>query len=273
MPEITVLMPAYNCEQYVAEAIQSVLNQTFSDFELLIIDDSSTDNTLSVIESFNDPRIVVKKSHHDCIATLNIGLQNASGRYIARMDADDLMVSDRLAIQYSILEESPNIDVCGGWMQIFGENTSPQVIRTTSGDIEWPLLLMLKTNFVFNSTTMCRTAFIRKHNLFYKYYMYAEDFMFWSEAARCGARFFNESQILHYYRMWGNQVGRKYSQEQKEAGWKTEQEIIKWFIHDYPNSEIEAFHQQACRLNQQGLLPNRSFVDLFHLLYSQLLKK
>lgn len=264
MPAITVLMPAYNGEDFIGEAIRSVLDQTFTDFELLIIDDGSTDNTLSVIESFQDPRIRVHKNKHDYIATLNYGLENIDTPYWARMDVDDIMPKDRLQIQYAILEEYPDIDVCSGWMQLFGEHVTPQLFETVSGYIENPLLLMLKTNFVCNPTTMCRTEFVRKHQLRYTYYMHAEDFLFWCEAARAGATFFVESLSLNYYRISENQVGHTYNKEQSETAWKIRQKVIQWFVDDINDNDLRVFHNQACLLNKKGLLANPLFLSLFH---------
>ncbi len=262
-------MPAYNCENFIGEAIQSVLDQTFTDFELLVMDDGSTDNTRTVIESFHDSRIRIQQNEHDFIATLNKGLENVSTRYIARTDADDLMAKDRLQIQYAILEEYPEIDVCSGWMQLFGENVTPQLSKTIAGYVKNPLLLMLQTNFVFNATTMCRTEFVRKHQLHYKYYKHAEDFLFWCEAARAGATFYVESQVFHYYRMWENQVGRKYRKEQGESAWKVRQKVIQWLVDDAADQEIKAFHEQACSLNRRGVLTNPDFIFLFNQLFTR----
>jgi len=103
---ITVLMPAYNAGSYIREAIVSILEQTYTDFELLIVNDGSTDNTISVVMSFNDPRIVlVNKDHHGIAAALNTGLRLCDTYYIARFDADDICMPDRLEKQFNFLIE------------------------------------------------------------------------------------------------------------------------------------------------------------------------
>lgn len=99
MPEITVLMPVRNGEKYIKNAIDSVLNQTLTDFEFLIIDDGSTDRTVKIIQDYADERIHLVKRKHQFIQNLNEGLQLASSAYIARMDADDIMHTERLRIQ------------------------------------------------------------------------------------------------------------------------------------------------------------------------------
>jgi len=111
---VTVLMPSYNAENYIAEAINSVLSQTFRDFELLIIDDGSTDNTVREIRKFTDDRIRLIECRHVGVAgALNKGLQEANAFYIARFDADDVCRRDRLQIQYDFMQSNPEYVLCG----------------------------------------------------------------------------------------------------------------------------------------------------------------
>lgn len=113
-PHITVLMPVYNAEKYIHEAIASVLTQTFEDFELLIINDGSTDGTLQIIQSFDDPRIVVvSQDNRGVAAALNVGLKLAKAPYIARFDADDICYHERLQLQYGFMLSNPEYSVIG----------------------------------------------------------------------------------------------------------------------------------------------------------------
>jgi glycosyltransferase involved in cell wall biosynthesis len=106
---ITVLMPVYNCENYVAEAIDSVLNQTHRDFELLIVNDGSTDGTERIIRSYNDPRIrIITQANAGVSMALNAGLEKATGRYIARFDADDICYPERLGEQLRFMQAHPD---------------------------------------------------------------------------------------------------------------------------------------------------------------------
>ena len=120
MPKISVLMPVYNCELYVQEAIDSILNQTFIDFELLIIDDCSTDKTVEIINNYADKRIKLTTKPHNTGLTnsLNYGLSIAQGQYIARMDGDDVSVLDRFEKQVKFLDTNPDIILCGTWYQL-----------------------------------------------------------------------------------------------------------------------------------------------------------
>ncbi len=115
LPIITVLMPAYNAEKYIKLAIESVLSQTFTEFELLIINDGSTDDTEKIIKSYEDRRIrLFTQENKGVIGALNYGLQLARGKYIARFDADDICYPDRLAAQYEFFESHPGYVLLGG---------------------------------------------------------------------------------------------------------------------------------------------------------------
>jgi len=113
-PKVTVLMPAYNAERYIADAIRSVLEQTFTDFELLVVDDGSTDNTSQIISSFKDQRMVlISQQNKGVSAALNLGLSLARAPYVARFDADDICYPDRLKIQYDFITTYPEYGIIG----------------------------------------------------------------------------------------------------------------------------------------------------------------
>ena len=116
MPDvkITVLMPAYNAEKYISAAIQSVLDQSYTDFELIIVNDGSTDDTEKLIRSFNDHRIILINQENGGVShALNTGLQKARGKYIARFDSDDICYTDRLAVQVAFMENNPGYILAG----------------------------------------------------------------------------------------------------------------------------------------------------------------
>jgi glycosyltransferase involved in cell wall biosynthesis len=143
-PRVTVLMPAYNAARYVGEAIQSVLDQSYSDWELLIVNDGSTDNTAEIIESYADPRIRVLNNPQNLrlIKTLNRGLKEARGEYVARLDADDRAAPERLRLQMSFFESHPDLVMIGGCSNIIDEHGVVQssVERrhcTQPGSLQW----------------------------------------------------------------------------------------------------------------------------------------
>lgn len=124
MPKVSVLMPAYNAEKYIADAMESILNQTFQDFELIVLNDCSRDGTEGIILSYDDPRIVYVKNPENMgvAGTLNRGLELAKGEYIARMDADDISLQNRLEKQVQYLDAHPKVAVLGTNVELFDEN-------------------------------------------------------------------------------------------------------------------------------------------------------
>ena len=123
---ISVVLPAYNVQDTIGESIDSILSQTFTDFELIIINDGSQDNTEEVIHADSDKRIRYYRNEKNegLIYTLNRGLDLAQGKYIARMDADDVSLPTRFEKQVKVMEESPNIVVCGTQIILFGVDTA-----------------------------------------------------------------------------------------------------------------------------------------------------
>ena len=264
-------MPTYNAEQYVSQAIESTLKQSFSDFEFIIIDDGSTDNTRSIINSYDDSRIKLVENNHDFIGSLNMGLDLARGKYIARMDADDIMNIDRLNIQYSLMEAKSDIDICSSWMQPFGENIPRGAVsRSLSGKIDNPLLQLLQACIFFHPTIMMKTEFIRKNKLEYqKNFIYAEDYKLWIDAAKCNGVFYIEPQPLLYYRVSESQVSNVRNIEQTEASNRIKSEVLDLLLK--LNSEK---YDILCGLETtmrdvvlQGLMKDNDIFSFFHTLF------
>ncbi len=114
-PALSVVMPVYNAARWLRECLESILSQDFTDFEFIVADDGSTDESRAIVRSFADARIRLLELPHDYIGTLNRMLAEVRGRYICRMDADDLMMPGRLRCQFKYMEAHPKVDVwCGG---------------------------------------------------------------------------------------------------------------------------------------------------------------
>lgn len=126
-PTISVILPAYNCDRYIAAAVQSILDQTFTDFELIIIDDGSVDQTAAVIRGFDDPRIrfIQNETNTGLVSTLNKGVQLSTGKLIARMDGDDISASERFERQVYYLEEHPEIGLVTSTAELMDEEDKP----------------------------------------------------------------------------------------------------------------------------------------------------
>ena len=159
-PLISVCMPVYNRREYISECIKSVLNQTFSNFEFIIVDDGSTDGTTDLIQEFKDERIRLIKSKHDYIASCNKMLDEARGKYVARMDSDDIMMPDRLEFQYNYMESHPEVDILGGSIERFGDYEDPYI--PPIGDVS--IQDLLSGGCIVNPTN-----FMRLDKLLYEY--------------------------------------------------------------------------------------------------------
>lgn len=275
-PAVSIVVPAYNAEKYIREAIDSIICQSFSDFECIIIDDGSTDDTPNIIRSYDDKRIVFLENGHDFISSLNLGLKIAKGKYIARMDADDRMHPDRLKIQYTIMEAEPSIIICSTWMRYFGESvTKGSIASSLSGLIEYPLLSLLQSNFVFHPTVMVRKQFLRENNILYEAYPYAEDFKLWVEIAKKGGVFYIDNQPLLYYRISEAQVTKQKREEQKNTAKKIQLEIIDYFVAQnksiYPLLSSTQF--ELLRLFHEELIEYQYLMMFFYDLFKENKKK
>lgn len=222
MVSISVCLPVYNASRYLHECIDSILKQTFTDFELLIVDDGSTDNSREIVRSYSDSRIQLIENRHDYIASLNLLLDTAKGKYIARMDADDVMLPERLQLQYDYMEMHHDIGILGGGLRFFGKQQG--LILQTEGDIT--LMQMLNGCCIAHPTVMMRTDVIRLYNLHYNEgYIYAEDYHFWLQALKCGIRMYNMKEILVNYRTSDSQVSSIHSKKQAETARRIQTEI------------------------------------------------
>lgn len=237
-PKITVLMPVYNNESYINEAIDSVLNQTFSDFQLLIIDDGSTDNSVSLIKQYDDSRInlVEKDDNTGLIDCLNLGMSLANGQYIARMDGDDISVADRLDKQLAILENSSEIKVCGCWLKTFGDKE--ELIKHKEFHDEIVANMLLHCSMTMGSVMFERKAL--EGYQFDKDKVHVEDYDFWSRIA-WSCKFYNIQEVLYLYRVHHKQVSTVYKQIQVEGDIAIKLFLFKKIKYDttlYPDDLI-----------------------------------
>ena len=266
--KISVVLPVYNSSKYLKESIDSILAQTYKDFELLIIDDGSTDNSVELIQEYTDSRIRLLRNNHDFIDSLNLGLANALGEYIARMDADDIMLPNRLEAQLQVMDNHPDIAVCASWMKIFGQNECD--CHSYNGYIPYPSLLLLKGNIVSHPTVMMRKSFLQENNLHYEYYPYAEDYKLWSRIAQCRGQFWVEPAYLLKYRTSPDQVSQKKTIEQQETSFQIKNEILNYLLanNKYEKEKVDKLFKLLDGFNEKGLLSEEvcfnMFFDLFY---------
>lgn len=186
-PAVSIIIPTYNREKLVCKAIKSVLKQTFNDFELIVVDDASTDHTQTAVEQFQDSRIRYLPHQHNAgvCAARNTGLAAAQGHYIAFLDSDDEWLSDKLEKQVIRFERAPNqVGVIYTWLQIIDEQGNIQKLRqpTAQGSLQQDLIY---DNFIGTpSTLMVKSEYIEKTSGFDIRLRCCEDWDMWLQLAR-----------------------------------------------------------------------------------------
>ncbi len=226
---ISVLMPVYNGEKHLCEAIDSILNQTYRDFEFLIINDGSTDKSVEIIQQYEDSRInlIHNKENMGLIYTLNKGLDLANGKYIARMDADDISLPDRLRTQVHFMDTHKDIGICGSWVEAFGGRENI-IWKYPIDSAEIHCQLLFNCDVIAHPSTILRKNVLIEHNLKYRNeFAYAEDWAFWLEASRY-TKIINIGKILLRYRLHVSNVNRVHQKEQNQ----TIRKIIKKYLSE-----------------------------------------
>lgn len=246
LPLVSVVMPAYNSEKYIGKAIESILNQTYKWFELIVVEDGSGDNTLQVINEYDDARIkLIKNECNRGIAySTNRGIACAEGKYIALMDDDDIAVSERLALQVNFLEKHPDIDILGGRSNDIDDSgylireggiprNNPRYIRA---------VLLFKCMNFRNGTTMMRKEFIDKNALCYEENSYGmQDFKFFIESSKKG-NISTISDLLLYYRVHKENETTRQKKDFEEERRRT-----------YARFQRESLREEGYRLDEEKL--------------------
>jgi glycosyltransferase involved in cell wall biosynthesis len=199
---ISILMPVKNAEKYVYDSVQSVLFQAYKNFELLIIDDGSTDNTLKIIESFKDERIkIFKRENAGLIEQLNFGLQKASGELIARMDADDIVLPEKLERQVKFLSENPGIHLVGTNFYFINEKgkiLTEKKLPEKYEDIEF---MMPFIDSVLHSTILTYKNVLIDSGGYDSKYRNVEDDELFLRLLSLGYKMYNIQKPLYKYRL------------------------------------------------------------------------
>jgi glycosyltransferase involved in cell wall biosynthesis len=246
-PLVTVFMAVFNGEHYLTEAINSVLNQTFADFELLVIDDGSTDDSTAIIGKFNDPRIRLLRNDANIgiFKTRNRGIREARGRYFATLDADDIACPDRLDKQVRFMEDHPGCMVCGGMARFIDAQSK------VTGNFVPPAGMNLLPAYLFfaccfiNSATIIRTEIFRDYG-YNDGFEIAEDYDLFNRIAE---RYpvANISDFVVYYRVHGSNITSRKVQAKLDGEYK----VIRY------------------NLQRIGIDANAQTVELHHLFISK----
>jgi glycosyltransferase involved in cell wall biosynthesis len=219
-PVVSVVMPVYNSEQYLRAAVESILAQTFRDFELIAVDDGSTDGSASILADYHhqDGRILIltHSQNQGIVSALNRGLKIASGKYIARMDADDISSPERFERQVEFLESYPQVGILGT-EAIFIDSHDREIARMSHPQkdlsIRWTSLL---ANVFFHPTVMIRRAVLTEYNLAYQpEFQSVEDYDLWLHLLE-HTQAANLDRPLLRYRVHAGSISSQYEQVQKE---------------------------------------------------------
>lgn len=225
-PFITVLLPVYNCEKYIFEAIQSILTQTYSNFELLIIDDCSTDETLSVCKSFEDDRIIIieKEKNSGYTNSLNYGISIAKGKYIARMDGDDISLPMRFEKQVAFMEANEDVVVCGTNFSII-DRDELFILPEFNEQLK---VRLLYGNSLGHPTVMIRKIVLKENHIIYNTQMEpAEDYALWVQLIKFG-KLHNLQECLLKYRVHDAQVSSIRNERQMQSARQTRLKLLSY---------------------------------------------
>lgn len=272
---ISVVMSVYNGELYLDEAIQSILTQTYSKFEFIIIDDGSTDNSLEIIKKYKkeDSRIVlISRENRGLIYSLNEGISLAKGKYIARMDADDISTHNRFKEQCTFMEEHKEVGVCGSFVELFYENNNTKywTFPTKNDELKTRLLFSVP---VAHPSVLIRKSIIDKYSLVYEEeYKNAEDYAFWLEFSNY-TKFANINQVLLKYRYLEVSVSRQADKSKNDVRYNTIKSIFTKVLKklEIQNTEEENRLHFIIASNER-MAQNNVNIEGLHIYIAKILK-
>ena len=249
---ISVIMSVYNASEYLVECMDSIINQTFDRFEFIIIDDCSTDNTCAMIEAYKDPRIRLYKNevNEGLTRNLNKAIALSNGKYIARMDADDISLPKRFERQYEFMEKNPDVGLCGTWYEIFGDYE--KVVQYKTDHDEIVLKLLYQTQFSHPSVMMRKEVLDRFNIKYNTHYTTAQDYELWPRMTMV-CRVTNVPEVLLRYRFHSENISTKKKDIQNANALKIRLNHFKNLgVSDITPEEIEAYiglmHQEYASL-------------------------
>lgn len=241
-PRIAVILPVYNGEPYLEEAIRSVLDQTYTDFQFVVIDDGSTDRSAQIVEGFSDPRIRLIRLavNGGLVAALNTGIAQSTSELIARMDADDVCLPRRFERQVAFLDAHPNVMICGTWTQVFGDQTCVRRPPSPPRQVHAGLFFGFAMD---HPSIMMRRAFLERHALRYRdEFRHVEDVDLFLRASALGD-LANVPEILLHGRAHEAEVSVRYEQEQKRAEARLRIAWLERFMSGVTTADA-AFHAE-----------------------------
>lgn len=275
-PKISVLMPVYNAEKYLREAIDSILNQTFKDFEFLIINDASTDNSKKIIFSYSDRRISYLENNKNLglPRTLNKGLRLAKADYVARMDADDVSLPDRLEKQLLIVERGDNVGLVASWITLIDENNNEigdwRADRENNSPEEIFYTLFFG-NCLAHSSVFYKKDIVLKIGGYNESFERAQDYELWTRLAK-STKIVKIRKIETKYRVYAENTKPRIVNLQ----WLNEEKVflknVEVLLSEKINSDLllsVKYNSSAARVKKNNLF---DVLDAFNKINRQLIK-
>ena len=258
-PLVSVILPVYNAEQFIGQALESMLQQTFDDFELIAIDDGSTDHSLEILKKYAsaDKRIkILSREHSGLVASLNRGVETARGKWIARMDADDIAMPQRFERQLQWLEKT-GADICGSWVKLFGTGDR-RIIKHPQTDDAIKMKMIFCCPFT-HSSVMMKTELVRQLH-YDNAWENSEDYDLWERATRAGWRMVNVPEILMLYRQHKAQISTNALSQQKQLTQKIRRRYLE-HVFDVMKLEKKWIDEVLKLREPTSSKPNMSYID------------
>ena len=246
---VSVIMPVFNSESHLSEAIESILSQNFKQFELIIVNDGSTDNSLRIIQSFvdRDSRIIlINQSNLGLPIALNNAIGVSKGKYIVRMDADDISLPGRLEKQVGFMECNKEVDICGCWAQLIDDhgNKLSRIMKHPEDDYFLKAKLIFSVCFIHPSVIM-RKLSLDNYNLRYNTsYRFSQDYELWSKASEY-LTFSNIQECLLMYRINSEGITKKMANNKNDIKMEMIKSIQYSMLEKYGihlNTELYHIH-------------------------------
>ncbi|ALU28045.1 glycosyltransferase [Myroides odoratimimus] len=246
---LSVILPVYNGEKYVKSAIDSILNQSFEDFELIIINDGSNDGTLSILNSFKDKRLnVISQENKGLIYSLNYGISLAKGKYIARMDADDIADVDRFENQVYFLDHNSDYIICGSQKVQYFHDDPAEIFHQSNlpiDDIDIKTYLFFNSPFAHPSVMFRNSESLGVELKYDENFKYAEDYYLWVNLLSKGKGKNLKSSRLKYRDTPNSEsdIGRSKMEERRLTLSKIKLEVCKKWNLDLDEKELSFLYE------------------------------
>jgi len=258
-PRVSVLMPVYNPGAYLTEAINCILAQTFSDFELILINDASTDNSEKIILSYTDPRIVYLRNEQNTgiVGALNRGIETSKGELLVRMDADDLVTTDRIEKLVKFMNQHPETGVASSYLKLFGNRNNVWEYSTSDDDIKAGLLF---TSTLAHAPCVIRKQVLIENNIRYSdHYPHMEDYVLW-HSLKHKTQFACIPEVLYFYRITGENI----TEVNRETYFNRVSAYYKVLLKELDISPSETELKLHFGLDEKYYPANKKYIHLYH---------